>query len=126
LIFAVRLRDLENFFAYRWGPTLADDEAGRGDLYVAASHIHRMGSPKVHIPAWARLWAPWLGEDECNTLIAKVAATGQQWTADELGKEMNLDDATRTSLGIKTIGAVDVTKAKRQRRARSVTTRPSG
>jgi hypothetical protein len=118
LIVAFRLRDLEDLFAYRYGPTLPDDDAGRGDLYVAASHIYRMGSPETHIPAWARLWAPWLGKDECDTLIADVMRTREHWTADALGALMRLDDATRTKLGITTIAPIDYSKAKRAKRTK--------
>ena len=113
-----RLRDLENLFAHRYGPTLPDDDAGRGDLYVVACHIFHIGSPEVHIPAWARLWCPWLGEHECDTLIADVTRTRQRWGAEALAKLMRLDDATRTLLGISTIGAIDVSKAKRAKRAK--------
>jgi hypothetical protein len=72
----------------------------------------------VHIPAWARLWCPWLGKDECDTLIADVALKRERWGADALGKLMRLDDATRTLLGITSIGAFDITKAKRAKRAK--------
>jgi hypothetical protein len=118
LIVVFRLRDLENLFAHRYGATLPDDDAGRDDLYVAASHICRMGSPEVHIRAWAALWCPWCEDGELTRLIADVARKRQCWSADALAKRIGLDDATRTLLGIKSIGANDVTKAKRAKRAK--------
>jgi hypothetical protein len=119
LIAALRLRNLENLFAYRYGPTLPDDDAGRSDLYIVASHVLRFGAPEVHIPAWVRLWCPWLGEEECAKLIADVKRERKYWDADALGEELNLTDDVRTALEITTIGAVDCSKAKRVRRAKS-------
>ena len=118
LIVMFRLRDLETFFAHRYGETLPDDDAGRDDLYVMASHIYRLGHPAKHIPAWARLWCPWMGDAGCARLIAEVAERQECWTADELAGRIGLDDATRTLLKIKSIGAVDVDKAARYRRAK--------
>jgi hypothetical protein len=111
-----RLRDLENLFAYRYGPTLPDDDAGREDLYVAASHIFRIGHPEEHIPAWARLWCPWLGKEECDKLIADVARRREWWKAKALGRIMRLDAATRDLLGITTFRAIDQSENKRTRR----------
>jgi len=117
--FAVkRLRELENLFARRYGATLPDDDAGRDDLYIAASHIFQMGSPDVHIPAWARLWAPWLGEEECAALIAEVARKREHWKAAKLGQVTRLTDVERTEEDITTFWPFDVprTEVKKRRK----------
>jgi hypothetical protein len=38
---------------------LPDDDAGRDELFVVAQHIAQGGALERHLPAWARLWAPW-------------------------------------------------------------------
>ncbi|MFY9958917.1 hypothetical protein [Bradyrhizobium sp.] len=58
---------------------------------------------------------PTLPDTELDALIAKVS-TGRRWKADALARELGLDDATRTRLNIKTIGALDCGKTKRMTR----------
>src|SRR5262249_49507815 len=62
-------------------------------------------------------WMPAITPTELDTLVAGVG-TGKRWKADALARELGLDDATRTRLRIKTIGAVDCGKAKRMTRRR--------
>jgi hypothetical protein len=115
LIPNLRKRELELLFVERWGKQLPDDDAGRADLRLMADHLAQLG--KNHITAWVNVWAPWLTDDELDGLIALVGP-GKHWKANALAKELNLDDATRTRLDIRTIGAVDRTKAKRAKRCK--------
>ncbi|WP_210241925.1 hypothetical protein [Bradyrhizobium elkanii] len=115
--YAVRLRDLERFFRYRYGDTLPDDDAGRDDLLVAAHHIATTyRAPDRHIRAWASLWAPWLSDAECTDLIAQVVKKPISWKPDTLAWRIGLTDAVRTLLGITTIGAIDCNKEQREQR----------
>lgn len=114
---AVRLRELERFFRYRYGDILPDDDAGRDDLLVAAHHIATTyRAPDRHIRAWASLWAPWLTEDELAALVRQVIQNPITWRADTLAWRIGLTDAVRTLLRITTIGAIDCNKDQRQQR----------
>jgi hypothetical protein len=101
----LRKRALERIFIDRYGSrTLPDDDAGRDDLRLMADHLAQLS--KNHVAAWASLWAPWLSAEETDALIEEVGS-GKYWTAEALGKELNLDDATATRLGTRTIRPVD-------------------
>jgi hypothetical protein len=112
----LRKRELERLFVERYGkPQLPDDDAGRGDLRVMADHLAQLG--EGHIWRFARTWARWADDGEVDELIGQVGP-GKRWKADALAKELGLDYATRTRLNIRTIGAVDRTKAQRARRGK--------
>src|ERR1700730_10573428 len=113
----LRKRELERIFILRWrGRKLPDDEAGRGDLRLMADHLAQLG--KKYIEAWASLWAPWLSEEETDALIEEVGA-GKYWTAAALAEELNLDDATRARLDVRTIRPVDCDEALRLERQKA-------
>jgi hypothetical protein len=120
LIPNLRLRELERFYLHIYGPTLPDDDAGRDDLFVVAQHLAQGGTLDRHLPAWARVWCPWLGELECSDIVARVTSTPLRWTADALASRIGLDDATRTLLKITTIGATDCNKAQRAERRKQL------
>jgi len=114
LLTLIRLRELERLFRHRWGRLLPDDDAGRGDLVIAAHHIAFLrGEVRDHIVAWARAWAPWMPQHEAEGLADRVAAEPRKFTADALPWRLRLAMAERTQLKITTIGAFDVTKAER-------------
>jgi hypothetical protein len=123
LLARLRKRQLERIFIDRWhGRTLPDDDAGRGDLRLMADHLALID--KRYIATWASLWARWLSKEEADALIEEVG-DGKYWTADDLGKEMNLDEATRYRLKAWHLSAVDSTKEQldKSRRQRQVAKR---
>lgn len=61
---------------------------------------------------------PTIPPAELDALIARV---GRRWKADALARELCLDDATRARLKIKTIGAIDCSKAQRLERSDNLT-----
>lgn len=113
----VRLRELERIFAFRWGATLPDDDAGRDDLLIIAHHIVRIwGDPDAHVRPWAAIWAPWIGEAECAALIERVSQKPLRWSADKLAWRLGLTSAERDGLRITTIGAIDMNRDQRAKR----------
>ena len=122
----LRVAELERFFAINYGDRqLPDDDAGRADLRLMADHLAQL-EPRLIRP-WAAAWMKTLPANELDGLIAEVG-NGRRWKADALARELGLDDATRTRLKIRTIGAVDCSKAKRmtrRRRKRIATARAS-
>ena len=112
----LRLAELERFFAMYYGDKrLPDDDAGRADLRLVADHLAQI-DPRL-VRHWSLQWMPTLPGSELDALIADVGA-GRRWKADAIAKELSLDDATRTRLKIRTIGAVDCGKAQRTTRRR--------
>lgn len=112
----LRIAELERIFALHYRDTrLPDDDAGRADMRLIADHLAQI-DPRLIRP-WASKWMPTLPAAELDALVADVG-TGRRWKADALARELGLDDVTRSRLKIKTIGAVDCSKAKRKTRRR--------
>ncbi len=117
-ISTLRLGELERLFAHRWGRVLPDDDAGRGDAFIAAQHIREMGGDvKTHVAAWVRLWAPWMEGEEAEALTHRVLTNPRRWTADVLAWRLRLTMAERRYLGITTIGVFGMSKADRAKEA---------
>jgi hypothetical protein len=114
----LRLCQLERLFVDRYGSTLPDDDAGRDDLYIAATHIAQNPRSAEHIKDWAFLWAPWISDEEIAALIARVLAHPVRFCAGTLGWRLRLTDAVRTRLEITTIAPIDCTKAARAQRTK--------
>jgi hypothetical protein len=109
----IRIRELECIFADRYGAVLPNDDAGHDDIFVMANHLAHLDAPDRRIVTWLRRWAPWHGDDQTDELIEMVVPRPMKWRADALAQRIGLDYATRTRLGITTIGAIDCGKAKR-------------
>ncbi|MGY8685732.1 hypothetical protein Q2941_49745 [Bradyrhizobium sp. UFLA05-153] len=116
-----RFLELEIVFAHLWRGRLPADDAGRDCLYIAACHLWHLGrrcGADAAIRAWAAIWAPWCGLEELAALIQRVEANPRKWNADEMPHELGpwLTFAVRQSLGLTTIGSIDVDKAARVKR----------
>jgi hypothetical protein len=116
-IVAFRIRDLQTFVGDRYGATMPDDDSGLDDFIVLAQHVARLGDPRA-LRACAARWCPWLTDDAYDVIVAEINASPRRWTADSLARRIGLDDATRTRLGITTIGAIDCSKVQRSNRRR--------
>jgi len=81
-----------------------------------AHHLALFDNPEKRIKVWLRRWAPWYTEGGAYWLIETVTRRPRKWTADALAKHLGVDNATRTRLGLTTIGAIDFSKAQRARR----------
>jgi hypothetical protein len=114
LIPRLRIAELQRIFVFNYGARcLPDDDAGRADLRLMADHLAQI-DPRLIRP-WAAAWMPTLTPAELDALVEQVGS-GRRWKADALARELGLNDATRTRLKIKTIGAVDCGKSKRMNR----------
>ncbi|MBH5372946.1 hypothetical protein [Bradyrhizobium glycinis] len=120
LVALLRLRELERLWAVRYGGVLPNDDAGADDLWIAAQLIrHRQGDISEKVVAWARVWAPWCSAHEAVALAAHVVSHPYNFSADTLAEKIGLTYAERQSLGITTIGAMDVDPAERERLRRA-------
>ncbi|QIG97524.1 hypothetical protein [Bradyrhizobium sp. 6(2017)] len=111
-IAVVRLHDLEALC--RASEIPADD--GWNWLTIAANHIafvyRKPAAQLAAAVAWGRRFTP-LPLNAVKVLAEQAIAEPCMPTADKLAEQLQLDYATRMSLGITTIGAIDCDKAKR-------------
>ncbi|MCK1496090.1 hypothetical protein [Bradyrhizobium sp. 188] len=115
-VLRLRIAELERIFALRYRERcLPDDDAGHADLRLVADHLAQIDPSLIRF--WAEAWMPTLPATEIGKLIADIGP-GRRWKADALARELGLDDAARTRLKIRTIGAIDYGKAKRMTRRR--------
>jgi hypothetical protein len=116
LMARLRVAELEKLYTSRYGSCLPDDDAGRDDLELLLHHVAHIDLTKVS--GSATRWAPWLSQQEARELITKIVSSPKKFRADYLAKRLNLTDQQRAELGIKTIGAADVTKEERKELAK--------
>jgi hypothetical protein len=103
-----RKKELEMVFTQRYRSwQLPNDDAGRADLRIMLDHLALRGED--HARRWAELRAPWMPEAELDDMIDDVGE-GKFWTPAALGKALNLTNAERMRLDIRTIRPVDRTK----------------
>jgi len=115
---ALRVAELRRLFRDRYGRTLPDDDAGRDDVVVMAHHLARRHAEPRRIRNWIELNAPWMAADEAGEIVRRVVANPIRWRADKLAARLQLTEADRRRLRIRTIGAIDMTKQERQQARR--------
>lgn len=112
---SLRLNDLAKLFRARYGTKLPDDDAGRDDLSVALAHLATLSTARSRMAWYIENWAPWLTVAAARELTNKALTEPQKWRADQLAWRLRLTAADRATLGITTIGAIDMPKAARER-----------
>lgn len=118
-ITALRIAELKRLFTSRHGHTLPDTDAGRDAVLVMAHHLaHRYADAARYIGNSIGLRAPWMRADESAEIIRRVVARPIKWRADKLAQLLRVTEAERRRLGIRTIGAVDVSKEEREQARR--------
>lgn len=110
---ALRLRDLCSLFRARYGHMLPDDDAGRDDCGIALAHIASLAAARGRMSAWLAEWCPWMTTGEARTMGDYALTSPRYWTADSLAWRLRLTAADRATLGITTIGAIDLPKQAR-------------
>jgi hypothetical protein len=108
--------DLETFLSDtydRHGPSMPEGDDAASEHFVVLLHfVVRLGDPSATRAAKVR-WCPWLAEATFDAIVAKIERKPRRWRADSLAQEIGLNRATRTRLGITTIGAIDFKKGQR-------------
>lgn len=111
----LRAAELNRLFHDRYGPELPDDDAGRDDARIMAHHLAALSrDQRRRILEWLTVRASWLPKEEAEALADAAIAKPIRWKADTLAKRLNLTAVDRERLAIRTIGAVDQTKAERE------------
>ena len=114
----IRVNELTKLFRARHGYQLPNTTAGRDHAAIMCSHLAECAqSPARRIDNWLSLWCPWLTVGEAAAIRAECIDSPKRWKAKTLGFRLRLTDTDRTTLGIRTIAAVDITpEAQTQRR----------
>jgi hypothetical protein len=110
---ALRLADLARLFRGRYGLTLPDSPNGRIGLEIALAHLAALSGARDRMREYVTLWTPWLTMGAARDMIDDALARPRKWRADRLAWRLRLTAADRKSLGITTIGAIDMNKAAR-------------
>lgn len=114
---ALRLADLTRYLDDRFGKmTVPESDEGVDLARIVAHHLGGLTDAPRRVSSWIATCAPWLPIPERERLISEVSENRLRWSADKLGWKLKLTDATRSRLGITTIGAIDCNRD--QRRAR--------
>jgi len=115
----LRRSELIRIYESRCGPTwpeLPNDDAGLDYVRLYADHC---GASDFDIlKTFCEKHAPWMTAEEVDGVF--VQRRRQPWTADDLATDLHLMDAHRARLGIRTIGAVDYSKAARTKRNKRI------
>jgi hypothetical protein len=115
----LRRKELQRLFLFRWGPILPDDDAGRDDATVMAHTLAQLpGDASHHIERFLEVSAPWMTREDVDAVLATVLVKPLRFRADTLGARLGLREVERSRLRIRTIGAIDLTKAERIARRR--------
>jgi hypothetical protein len=114
----LRVYELSKLYYARYGsPRLPDDDAGRDDAMIMINHLIMLADGPLRVRDWCRRYAPWFVA-EAENLVERLIVRPRRYTADTLGRLLNLTIAERDRLQIRTIGAVDLDKAGRRQRRR--------
>ncbi|CUX12267.1 MULTISPECIES: hypothetical protein [Agrobacterium tumefaciens complex] len=110
-----RLREIEKIIRHRHGRGIPDP-AGTDDVELCLNYLRAVAlTPDSQSAAsWALVWAPWVDPVTVDLLDQTAAGRKKMPPADAVAKMLFVRLEERTMLGLKTIGACDVSKAERQ------------
>jgi len=110
-----RAAELERYFRDGWGE-LDNDRQGRA-MFAAFLHTlaNTVGRIEAKMQAVRDEFAPWLPDQDFTRMTNDAFRFHRWWSDDKLAFLVGLNYADRQRLGIRTIGAVDVPKAERDR-----------
>jgi len=112
----LRRAELIRIYESRYGPVLPDDDSGLDDVRLYADHCGKTDFEILR--KFCTKYAPWMTAEEIDGVF--IQRRRQPWLADDLAIALHLMDADRTRLGIRTIGAVDYSKAARTKRNKRI------
>jgi hypothetical protein len=117
---ALRARDLTKLYDDTFSRMFVPEtDHGLECARIMAHHLGGLRDAQRRISDWLATCTPWMPLPERERLISEVSENRLRWTADKLGWKLKLTDATRTRLGITTIGAHDFSKDQRKARRRA-------
>lgn len=104
--------------SWHYGAILPDDDAGHDDLHVLLSVCKACGMGWDRVTGVVRKWAPWMKPTDAKRAYADASLAMAYLDADTMAKRLGVTWAERCSLNLRTIGAIDVLKAEREKMRR--------
>lgn len=115
-----RIREIEKLIRSRHG-SMIPDPAGTDDedLCIAYPRAVALTPRTQDVVSWCRKWAPWIDPVTLHTLAA--LSVNRRWMikADAVAKLLMVTMAERTKLGLRTIGACDMSREERNKQAKT-------
>lgn len=104
----MRLREIEAIISHRHGSILP--ETDDGDIYIEAAAFSLSDQDMVD---WCKKWAPWAHDEIVGPIVEKAKKRRRMMRADGVAGLLKVTMSERSDLGLKTIGACDMSKADR-------------
>jgi hypothetical protein len=118
---AIRLAELTRWLDDMFGQGVELEASDHGYLIarIMAHHLGALPDSPRRITRWTATYAPWISPRDLERLIREVTECPIKWSADKLAWKIRLDDATRSRLKIRTIGAIDCNREQREARRKA-------
>jgi hypothetical protein len=111
---AVRVAELTRLYDHRYGRMLLPStDEGILAARIMVHHIGHLKDAPRRITSWFQACTPWLGLASRERLIRDAMERPIKWRADKLAWKLKVTAAERAGLGLRTIGAIDMTKEQR-------------
>ncbi len=115
-----RIREIEKLIRHRHG-SMIPDPVGTDDVDTCLAYLRAVAlTPRTQdLVSWSQKWAPWVDQITLQTIAA--AGTGRRWMikADAVARLLSVTMADRTKLGLRTIGACDMSIEDRKKQAKA-------
>lgn len=114
-----RMREIEDVIEHRHGAIIPDpedtDDRPTCLAYVEAAAFTASGQVMTD---WCARWAPWISTEELDAIVDRCRGRRKMLRPDDIAKLISLTFQERSILGLKTIGACDLSEADRKRAAK--------
>ncbi|MFN7090698.1 MAG: hypothetical protein ACK4P4_09140 [Allorhizobium sp.] len=115
----MRLREIEDIIRNRHVRGIPDP-TGTDDFESCIAYVIAVAAtPRVQdVVSWCKTWAPWVSAEDLLGIIDGVGRRKYMLRADHVAKMLGVTLKERTALGLKTIGACDITEEQRKQLAK--------
>lgn len=112
----LRMREIEAIIKHRHGNHIPDGR-GTDDEDLCLAYIRAVATPGHldNLASWCCRWAPWADTEIIRSIVNEARGRRRLMRSDGVAGLLILSMRERTELGIKTIGACDMTAGKRRR-----------
>lgn len=115
----LRMREIEDVIRHRHGNGIPDP-SGTDDVDLCHAYLRvvALTPASQNVSSWALVWAPWADPVTLALMDQAAADRERMLPSDAVARMLYVTMAERSALGLKTIGACDVSKAERNDAAR--------
>lgn len=111
----MRLREIEAVIRHRHIRGIPDPE-GTDDKELCLAYIHAVATtPRSQsVVDWCKTWAPWISDEDILEIVWVSRGRKYMLGAESVAKMLHVTMKERDELGLKTIGACDVSEEERK------------